>query len=101
MTTNAIEVPRWRGASRRHPMTLMVSRRVLLGHRHPGLRVDPGVLATEVLPGNAATAVLQSIATLQRLRTLEVQLHLNEPVPAQYWRWDLGFGAGPSGLFAG
>lgn len=43
--------------------------------------------ATQVLPGNAAYAVLQNTATPQRLHALEAQLHLNRPAVAQYWAW--------------
>src|SRR5580658_236513 len=46
--------------------------------------------ATQVLPGNAAYAVLQNTATPQRLRALETQLHLNRPAVAQYWAWVSG-----------
>jgi len=46
--------------------------------------------ATQVLPGNAASAVLQNTATPARLHALEVQMHLNRPVVAQYWTWLTG-----------
>ncbi len=51
-------------------------------------------LATEVLPGNAAYAVLGHTATPQRLHALEIQLHLNRGLFDQYWVW-------LSGLFTG
>jgi peptide/nickel transport system permease protein len=51
-------------------------------------------LATQVLPGNAAYAVLGRTATPPRLNALEAQLHLNRPVLDQYWTW-------VSGLFTG
>jgi len=50
--------------------------------------------ATEVLPGNAAYAVLGHSATPARLRALEAQMHLNEGIFSQYWHW-------LSGLFTG
>jgi peptide/nickel transport system permease protein len=50
--------------------------------------------ATEVLPGNAAYAVLGHTATQRSLKTLEAQLHLNRGVFDQYWLWI-------SGLFTG
>ena len=46
--------------------------------------------ATQVLPGNAASAVLLNTATPARLHALEVQLGLNRPAPAQYWTWLTG-----------
>ncbi len=51
-------------------------------------------LATEVLPGNAAYAVLGRTASPARLRALEVSLHLNRGLFDQYWVWI-------SGLFTG
>jgi peptide/nickel transport system permease protein len=51
-------------------------------------------LATEVLPGNAAFAVLGRSANPARLHALEHQLHLDQSVLAQYWSW-------LSGLFTG
>ncbi len=50
--------------------------------------------ATEVLPGNAAFAVLGRAANPVRLHALERQLHLNRSLIDQYWTW-------LSGLFAG
>src|SRR6202034_4841476 len=46
--------------------------------------------ATQVLPGNAASAVLQNTATPQRLHALELQMHLNRPAVEQYWTWLTG-----------
>jgi peptide/nickel transport system permease protein len=43
--------------------------------------------ATEVLPGNAAYAVLGHTATPASLHALEDQLGLNKSVPSQYWSW--------------
>jgi peptide/nickel transport system permease protein len=51
-------------------------------------------LATEVLPGNAAYAILGHEGTPARVRALEVALHLNRGLLDQYWIWI-------SGLFTG
>jgi peptide/nickel transport system permease protein len=51
-------------------------------------------LATEVLPGNAAYAILGRNANPARVRALEIQLHLNRGLFDQYWVWI-------SGLFTG
>jgi peptide/nickel transport system permease protein len=51
-------------------------------------------LATEVLPGNAAYAILGHNATPAQVRALEVSLHLNRGLFDQYWVWI-------SGLFTG
>jgi peptide/nickel transport system permease protein len=53
--------------------------------------------ATEVLPGNAAYAVLGHTATPVRLHAMEVQLHLNEGLLAQYWSWFSGLITGHLG----
>ena len=47
-------------------------------------------LATEVLPGNAAFAVLGQNANPVRVRALEQQLHLNRGLFDQYWTWFSG-----------
>lgn len=54
-------------------------------------------LATQVLPGNAAYAVLGRTATPQRLKALEAQLHLNRPMLYQYWTWVTGLFTGHLG----
>jgi peptide/nickel transport system permease protein len=46
--------------------------------------------ATEVLPGNAAYAVLGHTATPASLHALEHQLGLNQPAVSQYWHWLTG-----------
>jgi peptide/nickel transport system permease protein len=51
-------------------------------------------VATEVLPGNAAFAILGRNASPVRVRALENQLHLNRGLFDQYWTWI-------SGLFEG
>jgi peptide/nickel transport system permease protein len=43
--------------------------------------------ATQVLPGNAASAVLGQSATPQRLAQLEAQMHLDRPAVVQYLSW--------------
>ncbi len=53
--------------------------------------------ATQVLPGNAAYAVLGHSATPQTLHALERQLHLNEPVVSQYVHWITGLLSGHPG----
>ena len=53
--------------------------------------------ATQVLPGNAATAVLGHSATPDRIDVLEEQLHLNDGVVEQYWAWLSGMLTGDPG----
>ena len=53
--------------------------------------------ATQILPGNAASAVLQNTATPARLHALETQMGLNRPAVAQYWTWLTGLFRGHLG----
>jgi len=54
--------------------------------------------ATEVLPGNAAYSVLGHSATPASLHALEIQMHLNEGIFAQYWHWLTGALTGRLGV---
>jgi peptide/nickel transport system permease protein len=53
--------------------------------------------ATQVLPGNAATAVLGQSATPERVEVLEGQLGLDRPVVEQYFDWFGGLVTGDLG----
>lgn len=55
-------------------------------------------VGTNVLPGNAATAILGRNATPQSLAVLTRQLHLNEPVVDRYERWLGGIIQGKLGM---
>lgn len=74
----------WR---RDHAVAVMVARRGVEGV--VVLLVVSIVIfaATQLLPGNAAYAVLGHSATPQRVRTVEQQLHLNRPAVIQYVTW--------------
>ncbi len=90
-----------------------VSRAVPWGQRHPigKLLLQRGALgiltlfvvsvvvflATEVLPGNAAYAVLGHSATPAHVHAVEVQLHLNRSIFDQYWSWISGILTGHPG----
>jgi peptide/nickel transport system permease protein len=53
--------------------------------------------ATQVLPGNAAYAILGHNATPLRLQALELQLHLDRSAPEQYIGWLRGLLTGNAG----
>jgi peptide/nickel transport system permease protein len=55
-------------------------------------------VATHVLPGNAAYAVLGHTASPARVRALEQQLHLDRPIYTQYWTWLSGLLSGKPGV---
>jgi peptide/nickel transport system permease protein len=77
-----------------HPVLRLIRRRTLFGVLTLFLVSVVIFAATEILPGNAAYAVLGRNATPRRLHAMEIQLHLNRPVLDQYWTW-------LSGLFTG
>jgi len=73
-----------------HPIRDLVIRRSLIGILTLVLVSILVFAATQTLPGNAASAVLQNTATPARLHALEVQLGLNRPAIEQYWTWLTG-----------
>jgi peptide/nickel transport system permease protein len=77
-----------------HPIARLILRRLAFGVVTLFLVSVVVFLATEVLPGNAAYAILGHDATQARVRALEVTLHLNRGLFDQYWVWI-------SGLFTG
>jgi peptide/nickel transport system permease protein len=80
--------------SLRHPLLGFVGRRLFLGALTLLLVSIVVFAATQILPGDAARAVLGRSATPERLQILRLQLHLDRPALTQYWIW-------LSGLFAG
>ena len=82
------------GAHNAHPILRLVRRRLGVGVLTLFLVSVVIFLATEVLPGNAAYAILGRNANPVRLRALENTLHLNRGLFDQYWVWI-------SGLFEG
>ena len=77
-----------------HPIAHLVVRRVAAGLITLLVVSVVVFLATQVLPGNAAFAVLGRSANPVRLHALEHQLHLDRSIAEQYWIWF-------SGLFTG
>src|SRR5712692_1932139 len=77
-----------------HPLLSLTARRLGIGVITLFVVSVIVFLATEILPGNAAFAVLGRSANPVRLHALEHQLHLDQGVLAQYWTW-------LSGLFTG
>jgi peptide/nickel transport system permease protein len=78
-----------------HPILHLVRRRSATGVLTLFLASVAVFVATEILPGNAAEAILgRDDTSPKRLHELESQLHLNRPAVYQYWTW-------LSGLFTG
>jgi peptide/nickel transport system permease protein len=72
---------------RRHPAASLLASRLLMGVLTLVVVSIVVFVATEVLPGNAAYAVLGHTATPERVAALEHQLHLDRPAAVQYWMW--------------
>jgi peptide/nickel transport system permease protein len=91
--------PAGRTASKRneHPLLALTARRLGIGVITLFVVSVIVFLATEVLPGNAAFAVLGRSANPVRLHALERQLHLNQSLLAQYWTWLSGLLSGKLG----
>jgi peptide/nickel transport system permease protein len=77
-----------------HPIARLIRRRLGIGVVTLFLVSVVVFWATEVLPGNAAYALLGRNATPARVRAVEISLHLNRGLFDQYWVWI-------SGLFTG
>jgi peptide/nickel transport system permease protein len=77
-------------ASRPHPIRDTLIKRSAIGILTLLLVSILVFAATQILPGNAASAVLLNTATPARLHALEAQLHLNRPAVEQYWTWLTG-----------
>ncbi len=80
-----------------HPIARLIRRRLAIGLVTLFLVSVVVFLATEVLPGNAAYAILGHNATPARVRALEIQLHLNRGLFDQYWVWISGIFTGDLG----
>jgi peptide/nickel transport system permease protein len=87
---------RLRAVRAAHPVRYLLGQRVAVGVFTLFVVSVLVFLATEVLPGNAANAVLgrTAAASPAALRRLEAALHLNRGLLDQYWLWF-------SGLFTG
>src|SRR5215469_16344757 len=80
-----------------HPIANLVLRRLAIGLLTLLVVSVVVFLATQVLPGNAAFAVLGRGANPTRLHALERQLHLNRGLADQYWLWLSGLLSGKLG----
>lgn len=90
ISTIRLTISRIRSLFRRHPLLTLIAGRLLLGV--VTLLVVSVLIfsATQVLPGNAAYAVLGHSASPEAIRTVEARLHLNESVVSQYGAWISG-----------
>jgi peptide/nickel transport system permease protein len=80
-----------------HPLALYALRRLAIG---VGLLAVVSVLvfaATQILPGDAASAILGRSATPAQKEIYRKQLGLDKPLTTQYWRWVSGVVQGDLG----
>jgi peptide/nickel transport system permease protein len=82
---------------RTSPIARTLARRILLGAITLFLVSVIVFAATQVLPGDAARAVLGRTATPARLVALRLLLHLDRPAVSQYWIWLTGLLSGRPG----
>ena len=68
-------------------MSKFLIRRIILGIITLFLVSIVVFAATQALPANAAQAILGKSATPERVAALSAQLHLNQPLTAQYLHW--------------
>ena len=80
-----------------HPVIALIGVRAMIGVLTLFIVSIVVFLATQVLPGNAAYAVLGHAAAPETVKALEVQLHLNRGLPDQYWLWISGVLSGHLG----
>jgi peptide/nickel transport system permease protein len=86
------------GSRGAHPIAYMVRRRIAIGVVTLFLVSVVVFVATQVLPGNAAYAVLgRTAASPARVRALETAMHLNRGIFDQYWVWISGIFTGRLG----
>jgi peptide/nickel transport system permease protein len=85
------------GARAPHPIVTLLVQRVVLGVVTLWVVSVVIFAATQVLPGNAAVAILGHSATPSALHALERQLHLNRSVFVQYRSWISGILGGHPG----
>lgn len=86
-----------KSARGQHPIARLLAVRVALGAVTLWVVSMVVFAATQVLPGNAATAMLGHSATPAQLHALEQQLHLNRSIPSQYLTWISGIVTGHPG----
>src|SRR6266478_7699245 len=83
---------------RRNTIGRLILRRIALGLLTLLLVSIVVFTATQILPGDAATAVLGRSATPERLAILREQLHLDRPAATQYGIWLAGVLTGDLGV---
>jgi peptide/nickel transport system permease protein len=76
-----------RARRRPHPLGVFILRRLAIGVVLLALVSVLVFAATQILPGDAASAILGRSATPAQKEIYRKQLGLDRPLPEQYWRW--------------
>lgn len=87
MATLTVKAKPTRKARQPHPIASLVVRRIGAGVITLAIVSIVVFAATQILPGNAAYAILGHNATPTRLHALELQLGLDRSAAAQYGSW--------------
>ena len=87
-------------ARRTHPLAWYVVKRVAAAVLTLVVVSMLIFIGTDLLPGNAARAILGQHATPASVAALERQLHLNHPATERYWSWFSGVLHGNLGVSA-
>jgi peptide/nickel transport system permease protein len=80
-----------------HPLVAFVLRRIAVGVLLVFLVSILVFGATQVLPGDAASAILGRSATAEQKELYRQELGLDRSIPAQYWTWISGVASGDLG----
>lgn len=86
-----------RKAKTQHPLLRFAARRILLGVLTLFAVCVVVFLATQVLPGDAAQAILGRNATPERLQEIRTELRLDQPLLVQFGSWLSGILTGDPG----
>jgi peptide/nickel transport system permease protein len=98
VTVDVAPAPAGAGARQRaHPVARLIWTRTALGLVTLFVVSILIFAATQLLPGNAATAVLGHNASASAVRTLQLRLGLDKPAVTQYWDWLSGVLSGRLG----
>jgi peptide/nickel transport system permease protein len=84
--------------NRSSPLAGMIQRRIALGLLTLLLLSFLVFIATVILPGDAARAILGRAANAEALEALREQLDLSAPVLVRYWHWLMDICAGNFGV---
>lgn len=87
MSVQAVSLPRAERFIGHHPVLSFAARRILWGVLTLWVVSIVVFIATSVLPGNAAKAILGKNVNPREVLALERELHLNQSLWGQYWYW--------------